>query len=79
MDSSTETLAAHVMASFVKCKTLLASSARDFFAARRRRLAHEREFYRTLRAYCRAHNVSSMCEDDWKTAAYDNTESLQTT
>ena len=39
-------------------------------AERRRRIDDEREFYANLQAYCRANNLSSVCEDDWKSAAY---------
>ena len=74
MGFSTETMVAHVMSTFTKCKTLLASSVRGFLEARRQRLEHEREFYRNLKAYCRANNLSPICEDDWKTAAYDKTD-----
>ena len=43
---------------------------RRFFQARKHRAEQEREFYRTLGTYCRANNLSPICEDDWKTAAY---------
>ena len=42
--------------------------------ARRRRIKQDNEFYRSLRAYCRANNLSPVCEDDWKTAAADDTD-----
>jgi hypothetical protein len=61
---------------FTKCKTLLASSAHGFLEARRQRLEDERQFYRNLKAYCRANNLSPICEDDWKTAACDNTDDI---
>ena len=48
-------------------KARLADSIRRLVEARRRRIAHEREFYRNLDAYCRAHDVPCVCEDDWKT------------
>lgn len=74
MGFSTETMVVQVMRTFTKCKTLLASSARSFLEARRQRLEHERQFYRNLKAYCRANNLSPICEDDWKTAAFDKTD-----
>jgi hypothetical protein len=47
--------------------------------ARRRRVQQDREFYRILRAYCRANNLPCACADDWKTAAYaDSNDSLST-
>jgi hypothetical protein len=64
---------------FTKCKTLLASAAHGFTETRRQRLEHEREFYRNLRAYCRANNLSPICENDWKTAAFDNADDKITT
>jgi hypothetical protein len=51
-------------------KLQLASYIRGRIDARRRRIEHEREFYRKLGAYCRANNLSCVCEDDWKMAAY---------
>ena len=57
-----------------KSKALLARSVRGLIEARRRRIEHEREFYRNLKAYCRANNLSPVCEDDWKTAAYDKSD-----
>jgi hypothetical protein len=53
-----------------KCRALLAGWRRRLLEARKRRIEHEREFYRNLGAYCRAHNLSPICEDDWKSAAY---------
>ena len=51
-------------------KLQLASYIHGRIDARRRRIAHERDFYRKLTACCRANNLSYVCEDDWKTAAY---------
>jgi len=42
----------------------------DSVEARKRSIARDQGFYRKLNAYCRAHNRSPICEDDWKTAAY---------
>lgn len=39
--------------------------------ARRRRIEHDGQFYRNLRAYCRANNISAICEDDRRTWADD--------
>lgn len=54
---------------FSKVKVMLASFVRGRIEARARRRDEEREFYRKLRAYCRANGISPMCEDDWKTRA----------
>jgi hypothetical protein len=69
MHVEARTLAAAAAGAFTKVKTLLASSVRGLVDARARRREEEREFYRKLRAYCRANRVSPMCEDDWKTRA----------
>jgi hypothetical protein len=45
----------------------LAHRIRSFQEARIRRKEQSDNFYRDLNDYCRAHNVSPMCEDDWKT------------
>jgi hypothetical protein len=50
---------------------ILRSPPRGSAQARKRRLEQERAFYRNLNAYCRANNLSTICEDDWKTAAHD--------
>src|SRR5262245_9007551 len=52
------------------CRTALASFFRSRLEARRRRIEQDKEFYQKLAAYCRANNLSPICEDDWKTAAY---------
>jgi len=41
------------------------------------RIEQERRFYQSLDAYCRANNLSPICEDDWKTAAYANRDTRQ--
>jgi uncharacterized protein YgiB involved in biofilm formation len=56
---------------FMKFKALFASYVRRLAEANKRRLEQERAFYRNLNAYCRANNLSTICEDDWKTAAHD--------
>ena len=58
------------MKSFTTRKPALASFVRERIEARRRAIARDKEFYRKLNAYCRANNLSAICEDDWKTAAY---------
>jgi hypothetical protein len=60
-------LVARVVNTFAKSKALLARYVGRFIEARRRRIEHEREFYRDLRAYCRANKVPPVCQDDWKT------------
>ena len=52
-------------------QSMLAASVRQVVEARKRRLEQEQAFYRELNAYCRSHDLSPICEDDWKTAAYD--------
>jgi hypothetical protein len=44
--------------------------------ARKRRIAHDQEFYRNLKAYCRVNNISPVCEDDWKTWAADKSDDM---
>jgi hypothetical protein len=56
---------------FADCMALLARCVRGLIEMRRRRVAHDEQFYRELRVYCRANNVSPICEDDWRTAAAD--------
>lgn len=51
-------------------KLALASFVRQRIEARKRASARDKEFYRKLNAYCRANNLSPICEDDWKTSAY---------
>jgi hypothetical protein len=63
-----------IMHALVKGKTLLANHLRRIGDARRRRIEHDREFYRKLKAYCRASNISAVCEDDWRTWAGDKGE-----
>jgi hypothetical protein len=58
------------MNTIAKTTSLFARCIRDLVEARKRRAEQDREFYRNLNAYCRANNLSSVCEDDWKTAAY---------
>jgi hypothetical protein len=50
--------------------TALATLIRARLQARRRRIEQEKEFYRRLNTYCRAHNLPAVCAEDWKTAAY---------
>jgi hypothetical protein len=68
-------MATPFMVTLTKSKTLLAGWARRLLEARTRRMEREREFYRSLNAYCRANNLSPICEDDWKVAAYDKNDS----
>jgi|AAFX01.1.fsa_nt_gi hypothetical protein len=64
------TAVAALVKNFTKCKLALASFVRARIEARKRSIARDKEFYRKLHAYCRANNLSAICEDDWKTAAY---------
>ena len=59
----------HFMDTLAKSRTLLACWLRGCLDVHRRRTEQERDFYRNLAAYCRANNLSPICEDDWKTAA----------
>ena len=70
MGLDAETVVARLANTFAKNKALLAHYVRGIVEARRQRLEHEKEFYRNLKAYCRANNLSPICGDDWKTAAY---------
>jgi hypothetical protein len=67
MALDTETMATRLADASAKSKALLASYIRRLVEARRRRIEQDREFYQKLKAYCRANNLSSVCEDDWKT------------
>jgi hypothetical protein len=67
MRIDSQSIVARLMNAAASGKALLAGSVRRLIEARRRRIAHEREFYRNLDAYCRAHDVPCVCEDDWKT------------
>ena len=53
---------------------VIAGGVRRYIESRRRRIEQDDEFYRGLRAYCRANNLSPVCEDDWKTVAADDTD-----
>jgi hypothetical protein len=44
-----------------------AERIRTFREARTRRREESDRFYRNLANYCLAHNVSPICDDDWKT------------
>jgi hypothetical protein len=55
---------------FTTCESALVSFVRKRIEARKRSIEREKAFYRKLGAYCRSNNLSPICEDDWKTAAY---------
>jgi hypothetical protein len=59
-----------VLVTLTRGKALFSEWLRRLLQARQRRNEQEREFYRKLGAYCRANNLSPICEDDWKSAAY---------
>jgi hypothetical protein len=63
----TKPTAGHGPSMFLKCKAVLARCIRSIIEARKSRAEHEREFYRKLRDYCQAHDLSPVCVDDWKT------------
>jgi lipoate synthase len=67
MGFNIEAMAAHAVNTFAKGQARLASYIRRLIEARRRRIEQDREFYQKLKAYCRNNNLSSVCEDDWKT------------
>ena len=71
MSFNAKITAARVVDTLAKGKALLVRYVRGLIEARRRRIEHEREFYRNLKAYCRANNLPPICEDDWKITAYD--------
>jgi hypothetical protein len=58
------------MDALARSRELFAGWLRSLLDARRRKIEQEKDFYRSLATYCRANNVSPVCEDDWKTAAY---------
>ena len=60
------------MIALTKNKALVAHWLGRLLIAHRRKTERERDFYRNLAAYCRANNLSPVCEDDWKTVAYIN-------
>jgi hypothetical protein len=67
------------LAALARSNTRLSHWLRRMLQARKHRVEQEREFYRKLGAYCRANNLSPICEDDWKSAAYmKNDESFRT-
>jgi hypothetical protein len=70
MKFDVNTAVAALVKNFTTCRLALASFVRERIAARKRAIERDKEFYRKLGAYCRANNLSSICEDDWKTAAY---------
>ena len=70
MNFDVNTAIAALMKSFTTRKSALASLLRQRIEARKRSIARDKKFYRKLNAYCRANNLSAICEDDWKTAAY---------
>jgi len=61
---------AAVLVTLTKGKTLFSDWLARLLQGRKRKNEQEREFYRRLGAYCRANNLSPLCEDDWKSAAY---------
>jgi hypothetical protein len=56
------------------CAAVIAGGVHRCIESRRYRIEQDDEFYRSLRAYCRTNNLSPICEDDWKTAAADDTD-----
>jgi hypothetical protein len=74
MDLAAKTAVVRVTNLFADCTVLLARCVRGLIETRRRRIAHDEQFYRELRVYCRANNVSPVCEDDWRTAATDRSD-----
>jgi hypothetical protein len=71
MSLATNKMVVRVASTIANSKTRFGRSVRDLIEARRRRIEHERKFYRELRAYCRTNNLSPICEDDWRLAAAD--------
>ena len=63
-----KTAIAALMKSFTTRESALASFVRERIEARKRSIEQDKKFYRKLNAYC--NNLSAVCEDDWKTAAY---------
>jgi hypothetical protein len=61
------TIVENYLKSFISA---LAALIHQRIEARKRAIELERAFYRKLNAYCHANNLSALCEDDWRTAAY---------
>lgn len=68
--SKAERMAGRVGKTAQAIRTELAAWVRHRIAVRKRRLEHEREFYRKFNAYCREHNLCPLSEDDWKSYSY---------
>src|SRR5262245_52126726 len=72
-------IATHFVSMFARSRVLLVHFVHALIEARTRSIEGERRFYQSLDAYCRANNLSSVCEDDWKTAAYADRHVRQST
>jgi hypothetical protein len=73
----TKIMVAHIANTLAKSARRLAAHVRSLIEARKRRIEHDRQFYRDLRAYCRANNLSPICEDDWRTMARDRDDDIR--
>ncbi len=67
MRSDEATLANRALSALKATRAGIANGVHHLVEARKHRRKHDEKFYRDLKAYCRAHNVSHVCEDDWKT------------
>jgi hypothetical protein len=74
MSFDARTKVAHLVKTVANGPGLLTYYVRSLKEARARRIEQERVFYRNLSAYCRANNLTPICHDDWKIAAYDTND-----
>jgi hypothetical protein len=73
----TRIMAAHIANTLAKVARRLALRVRNLMEARKRGIEQDRKFYRELRAYCRANNLSPVCEDDWRTMVRDKDDDIR--
>jgi hypothetical protein len=67
MRSDEGTLANRALSALTATKASIEDGLRNLAEARKAHRKHDEKFYRDLNAFCRANNVSHVCEDDWKT------------
>jgi hypothetical protein len=75
--SATKNMLAHIANSMTTVSRKLALRIGRLVEARKRRIEQDDQFYRELRAYCRANNLSPVFEDDWRTWADDRKEDIR--
>jgi len=73
----TKNMLAHIANTMTIVSRKLALRIGRLVEARKRRIEQDDQFYRELRAYCRANNLSPVFEDDWRTWAGDKKEDIR--